>query len=240
MDRIKAIFKREFRSYFRSPIAFIFIAAFLVVSSWVFFYLSNFFVNNYASMRSYFAAMPLIFLFFLPLITMRLWAEEKKVGTIEVLMTLPVRDHEVVLGKYLASLAILAVTLVLTLPVPIIIMALGDPDGGVITTSYVGSLLMGAAYLAIGQFISSLTKDQIVAAVVGWVVCFGLYFIGQDLVLFNVPYVLVPFFEYVGLSTHFDSIMRGVIDSRDIIYYVSMIGLFLFLNVRVVEFQKHR
>jgi ABC-2 type transport system permease protein len=238
MDRIKAIFMREFRSYFRSPIAYIFISFFLMISGWFFF--QTFFIINFASMRNFFDLLPWIFLFFLPLITMRLWAEEKKIGTVEILMTLPVRDHEVVLGKFLAAYAVLAVALLLTLPIPIIVAILGDPDVGVIFTSYLGALLMGGAYLAIGLFISSLTKNQIVAAIVGWVCCFGLFFIGNDLVLFNVPGFLVPIFEYMGLGTHFNSIMRGIIDSRDIIYYLTVIGFFLFLNVRVVESQKYR
>ncbi|MGD8396993.1 MAG: ABC transporter permease subunit [Candidatus Eiseniibacteriota bacterium] len=238
MDRIKAIFRREFRSYFRSPIAYIFISAFLITSSWFFF--QTFFIINFASMRNFFDLLPWIFLFFLPMITMRLWAEEKKLGTIEVLMTLPVRDHEVVLGKYLASFAVLAVALVLTLPIPIIVAVLGNPDIGVIVSSYVGALLMGGAYLAIGLFVSSLTKNQIVAAIIGWVACFALFFLGNDLVLFNVPRFLVPVFEYMGLGAHFNSIMRGIIDSRDLIYYVSVIAFFLFLNVRVVESQKYR
>lgn len=238
MDRIKAIFKREFRSYFRSPIAYIFISAFLITSSWFFF--QTFFLIDYASMRNFFDLLPWIFLFFIPMITMRLWAEEMKIGTIEVLMTLPVRDHEVVLGKYLASFVVMAVALLLTVPIPIIIAALGDPDVGVMVASYVGSLFMGGAYLAIGLFVSSLTKNQIVAAIIGWVVCFAMFFIGNDLVLFNVPRFMVPFLEYMGLGTHFNSIMRGIIDSRDVIYYLTVIGFFLFLNVRVVEARKYR
>jgi ABC-2 type transport system permease protein len=129
---------------------------------------------------------------------------------------------------------------VLTIPIPIIVSILGNPDTGVIVSSYVGALLMGGAYLAIGLFISSLTKNQIVAAIIGWVCCFALFFIGNDLVLFNVPRFLVPVLEYMGLGTHFNSIMRGIIDTRDIVYYLSVIGFFLFLNVRVVESQKYR
>lgn len=236
MSSILPIFKREFRSYFRSPIAYIFISAFLVVSGWFFY--QTFFVLDYASMRNYFDILPWLFLIFVPMITMRLWAEERKVGTMEVLMTLPVRDHEAVLGKYLASLAFLAVALALTLPIPITTIVLGDPDVGAIVAGYVGGLLMGAAYLAMGIFVSSLTENQIVAAIIGWVVCFILFFIGNDLVLFSAPKVLVPTLEYLGLGNHFESIGRGVLDSRDLIYYLSVITFFLFLNVRVIETRK--
>lgn len=236
MNTILAIFKREFKSYFRSPIAYIFISAFLIVSAWFFY--QTFFVLDQASMRNYFDILPWIFLFFVPVVTMRLWAEERKIGTMEVLMTLPVRDHEAVLGKYLASLAFLAVALALTVPIPLTVAWLGDPDIGVMAAGYIGSLLMGAAYLAIGIFISSMSSNQIVAAILGWVVCFILFFIGNDLVLFSAPKALVPLLDYLGLGNHFDSIGRGVLDSRDLIYYLSVIAFFLFLNVRVIETRK--
>lgn len=236
MSAILPIFKREFRSYFRSPIAYIFISAFLIVSGWFFY--QTFFVLDYASMRNYFDVLPWLFLIFVPMVTMRLWAEERKMGTMEVLMTLPVRDHEAVLGKYLASLAFLAIALLLTLPIPITAVMLGDPDIGSIVTGYIGALLMGAAYLAMGIFVSSLTQNQIVAAIIGWVVCFILFFIGNDLVLFSAPKSLVPLFEYLGLGNHFDSIARGVLDSRDLIYYLSVIAFFVFLNIRVIEARK--
>jgi ABC-2 type transport system permease protein len=156
----------------------------------------------------------------------------------EVLMTLPVRDHEAVLGKFLASFAFLAIALLLTIPIPLTAIILGDPDVGSMVAGYTGALFMGAAYLAMGIFVSSLTQNQIVAAIIGWVVCFILFFIGNDLVLFNAPKALVPLFEYLGLGNHFDSIGRGVLDSRDMIYYLSVIAFFLFLNVRVIEARK--
>ena len=233
MNTIWPIFKREFRAYFRSPIAYIFISSFLIISGWFFY--QTFFVLDYASMRNYFDILPWLFLIFVPMVTMRMWAEERKVGTMEVLMTLPVRDHEAVLGKYLAGVAFLAVTLALTLPIPLTIILLGDPDMGVILAGYVGGLLMGAAYLAIGIFVSSLTQSQIVAAIIGWVLCFILFFIGNDLVLFSAPRSLVGLFEYLGLGNHFESIGRGVLDLRDLIYYLSVIVFFLFLNVRSIE-----
>lgn len=236
MSAIWPIFKREFKSYFRSPIAYIFISAFLIVSGWFFY--QTFFVLDYASLRNYFDVLPWLFLIFVPMITMRLWAEERKVGTMEVLMTLPIRDHEAVLGKYLASLAFLALALLLTIPMPITAAVYGDPDVGAIVAGYIGGLFMGAAYLAMGIFVSSLTQNQIVAAIIGWVICFILFFIGNDLVLFNTPNSLVPLLEYLGLGNHFESIGRGVLDLRDVIYYMSVIVFFVYLNVRVIEARK--
>lgn len=233
MKNTMAIFKREFRSYFNSPIAYIYIITFLILSGWLFF--RPFFLFNQADMRPFFDILPWIYLFFIPVITMRLWAEEKKLGTIEILMTLPVKDHEVVLGKFLASFLFLSVVVVLTFPIPLTVSLLGNADMGPIIGGYLGSLLMGAAYIAIGLFVSSLTENQIIAFIIGVSVIFAFLIIGTDMVLLTLPYNLVPLFSYLGLGTHFESIGRGVIDSRDIVYYLSVIGLFLFLNVRYIE-----
>jgi len=233
MRNFYAIFKKEFKSYFSSPIAYIFITVFLVLSSWLF--LRGFFIFGQANMRNFFGLLPWIFLFFVPAVTMRLWAEEKKLGTMEILMTLPVRDHEVVLGKFFASFGFLMLTIALSFPLVITVAFLGDPDGGPIIGSYLGVLLMGGAYLAIGIFVSSLTENQIIAFIISIVLIFGLIIIGQDIVLFAVPGFLVPILSYISLEVHFDSITRGVIDSRDLIYYFSVIGFFLYLNVRKLE-----
>ena len=233
MHNFYAIFKKEFRSYFNLPIAYIYITVFLVLSHWLF--LRAFFIVGQASMRNFFSIMPWMFLFFVPAITMRLWAEEKKLGTMEILMTLPVRDHEVVLGKFCASFCFLILTVALSLPLVITVAALGNPDEGPIIGSYLGVLLMGGAYLAIGLFISSLTENQIIAFIISIVVIFLLIIIGEDLLLFAIPGFFVPIFKYLSLSAHFDSIGRGVIDSRDLFYYFSVIGFFLYLNVRKLE-----
>jgi ABC-2 type transport system permease protein len=230
------IFKREFAGYFNSPIAYIFITVFLGLSSWLFF--KGFFVMGEASMRIFFGFLPWMFLFFIPAITMRLWAEEKKVGTMELLMTLPVTDVEAVLGKYLASLAFLGVSLLLSFMVPLVVSALGNPDPGQIAGGYMGAVLMGAAFLAIGLFISSLTENQIVAFIISVVAIFGLFILGEDFVLFGLPDWLVPVFSFLGLGGHYDSISRGVIDSRDVIYYVSIVVFFLYLNVKSIESRK--
>ena len=238
MTNITAIFKKEFRSYFNSPIAYIFITFFLGISAWLFF--RSFFFANQAEMRGFFGLMPWIFLFFIPAVTMKLWAEEKKLGTVEILMTLPIRDHEVVIGKFLASLALLIVTVLLSLILPLSVMYLGDPDGGTLITGYLGLLLMGAAYISIGLFASTLTENQIVAFIFGITACFVLLIIGEDIVLFNAPNWLYPIFSYLGLGAHYSSILRGVLDSRDIIYYLSLIGFFLYLSTLSVESRKWR
>jgi ABC-2 type transport system permease protein len=236
MKNTGPIFKRELAGYFNSPIAYIFITVFLGLSSWLFF--KGFFVVGQASLRMFFGVLPWVFLFFIPAITMRLWAEERKVGTMELLMTLPVTDTEAVLGKYLASLAFLGVSLALSLVIPVFVAILGDPDPGQVVGGYVGALLMGGAFLAIGLFISSLTENQIVAFIISVVITFGLFILGEDFVLFGLPDRLVPVFSFIGLGGHYDSISRGVIDSRDIIYYLSVIVFFLYLNVKSIEVRK--
>ena len=236
MRNIVAIFKKEFRAYFDSPIAYIFITAFLICSMWIFF--KGFFLIGQVLMRGYFSLLPWLFLFFVPAVTMRLWAEEKKLGTIEVLMTLPVNDYEVILGKYLAAYLFLGLTVLLSISLPITLAILGEPDLGPIIGGYLGALLMGGAYLAIGLFASSLSENQIVAFIMGIVFCFGLFIVGENFVLMAVPSRLAPIFSYLGLGSHFESIGRGIIDTRDIIYYVSVIGFFLFLNIRSLESRK--
>jgi ABC-2 type transport system permease protein len=236
MNNVYTIFKRELKGYFNSAIAYICITVFLVLVNWLFFRI--FFVEGQAHLRNFFNLIPWIFLFFIPAITMRLWAEEKKLGTFEILMTLPVKDYEVVLGKFLASYLFLLITLALTIGIPVTAAYLGDPDWGPIIGGYLGLLLMGGVYLAIGLFCSSLTMNQIVAFVVSIAVSFALFIVGENIVLFALPRFLVPFFEYLGVNTHFASISRGVIDSRDIIYYLSAIAFFLYLNVRALESRK--
>ncbi len=236
MRNIIAIFKKEFRSYFDSPIAYIFITAFLISSMWIFF--RSFFLIGQSMMRGYFSLLPWLFLFFVPAITMRLWAEEKKIGTLEVLMTLPVKDYEVIIGKYIAAYLFLAVTIILSVTLPITLIVLGQPDIGPIIGGYLGALLMGGAYLAIGLFASSLSENQIIAFILGIVFCFFLFILGENFVLVAIPSRLAPIFSYLGLGYHFESIGRGIIDTRDIIYYLSVIGFFLFLNIRSLESRK--
>lgn len=236
MENIQIIAKKEFKSYFISPIAYVFITVFLVISNFLFF--QGFFLNNQADMRGYFSLLPWIFLFFVPAVTMRSWSEEKKGRTLELLLTWPISDLEVVIGKFLAAFAFLAVTIFASVTIPITIMTLGTPDMGPIIGGYLGALLMGAAYLAIGLWISSHTENQIIAFIVGVVVTFILFIISNPFVLMAVPHWMAPVLDYVGLGNHFESIERGVIDSRDILYYLSIVGFFLFLNVQSLGSRK--
>jgi len=236
MSTTSTIFQKEFKSYFNSPIAYIFIITFLLFSGWLFF--RTFFLIGQAHLRPLFGILPWLFLILAPAVTMRAWAEEKKLGTMEVLMTLPLRDYEAVLGKFLANFVFIIITLLLTFPLVATTYVLGEPDTGAIVGGYLGACLMGGAYLAIGLFVSSLTKNQIVAFIIGIVTCFALLIVGEDIVLMSAPSVVVPLFTYLGLGAHFESISRGVIDSRDLIYYLSVIGFFLFLNTLTLESRK--
>ena len=233
LKTIYILFKKELAGYFNSPIAYIFIGVFLVVGNWLFF--KNFFLIGQVSMRSYFELLPWIFLFLSPALTMRLWAEEKKIGTIEFLLTLPVTDWQVVLAKFFGALAFLGLALALTLTLPFTLMFLGNVDAGPIIGGYIGALFLGGAYLALGLFISSLTKNQIIAFVLGLMACFSAFIVGANFVLLGAPQFLVPIMKFLGLGSHFYNIAKGVIDSRDIFYYLSFIFLFLFLNARVIE-----
>ncbi|MGA3051168.1 MAG: ABC transporter permease subunit [Chitinispirillaceae bacterium] len=237
MQKTIAIFKKEFKSYFISPIAYVFITVFLAVSSYLFFHV--FFLNNQADMRGFFDPLPIIFLFFIPAIAMRSWAEERKVRTLELLLTWPVSDLEVVSGKFLASFCFIAVAILLTVTIPVSILLIGGkPDLGPIITGYIGTLLMGGAYLAIGMWISSYTENQIIAFLLGVVACFFFYMIGSPFIVMFAAPLVATLFTYLGLGNHFDSIQRGVIDSRDIVYYFSIIGFFLFMNIQSLAGRK--
>lgn len=238
MKNIITIFKKELASYFNSPIAYIFVAVFLVISNWLFF--QNFFLINQASMREYFMLLPWIFLFLSPAITMRIWAEEKKSGTIELLLTLPVKDWEVVLAKFLSSLVFLSFVLLLSLTIPITVSRLGNMDWGPIIGGYIGAILLGGAYLSLGLFISSLTKNQIIAFLIGLVCCFAVFIVGADFVLQKMGGNMVSIFQFLGIGAHFNNIGKGIIDSRDLIYYISFIFLFLYLNVKSIESRNWR
>jgi ABC-2 type transport system permease protein len=236
MQNIVTIFQKEFKTFFLSPIAYVFITVFLMVTNFLFF--QGFFIVNQADMRQYFELLPWVFLLFVPVITMRSWAEEKKARTLEILLTWPISDLEVVVGKFLASFAFLAISILLSISIPITLILLGHPDKGVIAASYAGALLMGAAYLAIGLWVSSLTENQIIAFILGVFLTLGLLIVGFPFVTSFIPPAIVPVFTYLGLGNHFESIGRGVIDSRDVVYYLSVITFFLFLNIRSIESRK--
>jgi len=228
---------KELRSFFNSAVAYVILTLFLLIAGW--FFATSLFLNGQADLRDILSiVVPLIYLFFIPALTMRLIAEEKKSGTIELLVTLPVRDVEIVLGKFLATVILLATALALTFAYPLTISLLGDPDGGALLGGYCGLLLMGSAYLAIGMFTSGMTQNQIVAFITGFVLIFALFMLDKVIIFF--PGAIASILEYASVTYHFQNLARGVIDSRDIIYYVSLITLFLFLAVRSLEARKWR
>jgi ABC-2 type transport system permease protein len=224
MRQVPHIFKKEFRTYFVSPIAYIVISIFLIVIGWFFF--STFFLINQASLRNFFALLPIIFAFVIPAVTMRLFAEELNVGTYEILLTMPVTFRDVVVGKFLASLAFVAAMLLPTLAYPITVSFLGDLDWGPVIGGYVGAILLGASFSAVGLFASSLTRNQIVAFIIGVAICFAMVLI--DKILFFLPTPLVGVLEYLGADFHFENISKGILDSRDILYFLSVtfVGLY--------------
>ena len=239
MRQFLSITKRELISYFATPVAYVFITIFLLLSGLFTFYLGNFFEIGQASLGSFFEWHPWLYLFLVPAITMRLWSEEKKSGTIELLTTLPVSTLNIVLGKFMAAWLFTLLALILTFPMWITVNYLGNPDNGVILASYIGSLLMSGGYLSIGIFISSLTKNQVIAFIVSVTVCF----------LFTVsglPIVLDFFSNWAGEAitdvvasfsflANYSDISRGIIDFRTLVYFLSLIFLFLYLNVITLD-----
>jgi len=231
-NNIKPICKREFVSFFNSPIAYIFVAVFLIVINWLFF--QRFFLNGQAAMRDWFGLLPWLFLLLAPAMTMRSWAEEKKIGTMEFLLTLPVRDWEVVVAKFLSSLSFLLLVLLFSVTVPITISWLGDLDIGVVIAGYVGAVLLGSMYLSLGLLISSFTRNQIVAFLLSLSILFVIFFIGSNNVLSFIAGPLADLIQFLSSATHFNSIVRGMFDTRDLIYYLSLTVLFLYLNVKSI------
>lgn len=231
---VLTIFRRELRSYFNSPVAYVVIVVFLAIVGW--FFSSNLFLMNIATMRVVFELVPLVFLFFIPAITMRLLAEEQKTGTIELLTTRPVRDSEIVLGKFLAAWVLVAITLLPTVLYVIILASLGPLDIGPVVTGYLGLLLMAAVYIGIGIVASSLTENQIVAFIISFLIILALFLLNK--VLIYVPQGLASTLEFLGVDYHFSNIARGVIDSRNLIYFASLIGFSLLLATVSLERRK--
>lgn len=233
MKTLLAITKKEYRDFFFSPIAYVFMTVFLLIVLWVFF--SDFFVRSQASLRLFFSWVPLVFLVFLPAVTMGKWSEEKRQGTMELLLTLPLKDWHLVMGKFFASLLFLLTTLAFTLPLVFTVSFLGDLDMGPVIGGYLGLIFLGASSIAIGLTLSSLTKNSIIAFILSFLILFLLYLIGEPLILNLVPDFLGVILANLSLNYHFQSIARGVIDSRDIIYYFSVIGFFLYANLLSLE-----
>ena len=224
MKQVIHIFEKESRIYFVSPIAYIFISIFLLVTGWFFF--MTFFLFNQADLRNFFVLLPIAFSIVVPAITMRLFSEEFNVGSYEILLTMPVTFRQVVLGKYLASVVFVAALLIPTLAYPVTVAFLGELDWGPVLGGYIGAVLLGAAFSAIGLFASSLTRNQIIAFITGMAICFSLTLI--DKMLFFLPQTLLGILQYLGADYHFRNISKGILDSRDILYFlsVSFIGLY--------------
>jgi ABC-2 type transport system permease protein len=242
MNYVWPIFKREFAAYFATPLAYVFIVIFLFAMGAFTFYIGHFYENGVADLSVFFGFHPWLYLFLVPAISMRLWAEERRSGTMELLLTLPVPLWATVAGKFLAAWAFTAVALALTFPIWITVNFLGSPDNGVIFASYIGSLLMAGGYLAIGACISASTGNQVIAFVVSVVVCFLFTISGAPLVLdvFRswAPLALVNAVSSFSFLTHFTAISAGVIDLRDVIFFFSLIALFLTANVVIIDLKK--
>jgi len=242
MNQIWPIFKREFAAYFATPLAYVFIVIFLFAMGAFTFYIGHFYDNGTADLGVFFSYHPWLYLFLVPAIAMRLWAEERRTGTMELLLTLPIPLWATVIGKYLAAWAFTGVALILTFPIWLTVNYLGNPDNGVILAGYIGSFLMAGGYLAIGTCLSATTNNQVIAFVVTVVVCFLFTISGAPLVLDVIrgwaPLVLVDAVSSFSFLTHFSAITAGVIDLRDVIFFVSLIGLFLTANVVILDLKK--
>ena len=242
MRNTLTLFKRELVGYFATPVAYVFIVIFLILNGWITFYLGGFYEGERSDLQSFFGFHPWLYLFLIPAISMRLWSEERKTGTIELLMTLPVTVGQAVLGKFLAAWAFTAIALILTFPIWLTVNYLGSPDNGVILASYVGSLLMAGGYLAIGACISALTRNQVISFVLSLVVCLVFLLAGMPMVsdfvsLWTHP-VIVDTVRSFSFLTHFGSITKGVIDARDLLFFGSLIAVCLFANAVVLDLKK--
>jgi ABC-2 type transport system permease protein len=242
MRYVSAVFKREFAAYFATPLAYVFIVIFLFAMGSFTFYIGHFYDNGVADLSVFFGFHPWLYLFLVPAISMRLWAEERRTGTMELLLTLPLPLWATVVGKFLAAWAFTGVALALTFPIWLTVNFLGNPDNGVIVAGYFGSFLMAGAYLSIGACLSSATNNQVIAFVVSVSVCFLFTISGAPLVLdfFHAwaPLALVNAISSFSFLSHFTAISTGVIDLRDMIFFLSLIALFLSANVVLVDLKK--
>lgn len=242
MNNVLAIFKRELRGYFATPVAYVFIVIFLFLTGIFTFNIGGFYERDQADLEPFFRFHPWLYLFLIPAISMRLWSEERKSGTIELLMTLPVTLGEAVTGKYLAAWCFTAIALALTFPMWVTVNYLGEPDNTVVLAGYLGSLLMAGGFLAIGSCISALTKNQVIAFVISVVICFLFILAGFSIVLdfFRAwtPQAIVEVIGSFSFLTHFDSIKKGVIDIRDLVYFATLIAFWLYANVLAINLKK--
>ncbi len=242
MNGLLTIFKRELKAYFATPVAYVFIVIFLVLVGVFTFYVGGFYERAQADLDPFLQFHPWLYMFLLPAISMRLWSEERKAGTLELLLTLPISLAASVLGKFLAAWCFTAVALAGTVPIWITVNYLGDPDNTVIAGGYLGSLLMAGGFLAIGSCISALTKNQVVAFVISFVICFAFNLSGYPMVIdiFSAwaPQAIVDVISSFSFLTHFNAIQKGVIDIRDLIFFASLIAFWLYANILAIEMNK--
>ncbi|MHC4164837.1 MAG: ABC transporter permease [Planctomycetota bacterium] len=240
MRSVLTIARKEFRQMFLSPIAYVFLVVFIFFVTFMFF--RDFFLIQQTSMAQFFGLFPIAFAVVLPGVAMRVWAEERKQGTIEFLLTSPIEAWHIVVGKFLACLALVVLCVVFTLWVPITVATYGDVDLGPVIGGYLGSILMGGACIAIAMFLSAFTQDQIVSFLVGVIVLLTLVLLGHPYIAseFGPGSLMGKFARVVSPTTHFESIGRGVIDVRDVYYFVAMTALFLYLNARVIDLRRWR
>ena len=242
MNKMLAIIKRELHGYFSTPIAYVFIVIFLILSGVFAFYLGGLYERNQADLTPFFNFHPWLYLFLVPAVSMRMWSEERRSGNIELLITLPVRQRDLVLGKFFAAWIFIAIALFLTFPIWISINYLGEPDNGLIFASYIGSLLMAGAFLAIGSCISVANKNQVIAFILTAVICFIFLLSGLPMVLdfFSgwMPQFLVDSIASTSFMTHFTSINKGVLDLGDLVYYFMVIAIWLIATSIVLDMKK--
>ncbi len=231
MKQIRTIAVKEFKDYFISPIAYIVISLFLIVTGWFFF--STFFIFGRADLRDFFSLLPIVLSFIIPAVTMRLFSEEKNVGSYETLLTMPVSFTDIAMGKFLAATLFTAAMLVPTLSYPLFISLIGQMDPGPIIGGYLGSVLLAGAYCAVGLFASSLTQNQIIAFIIGAALCFTLTIL--DKLLFFMPPAIISVVEFLGANAHFSNISKGIIDSRDLLYFISVIFIAIFSTYIVMH-----
>ena len=240
MKQVTPIFRREFAGYFRTPVAYIFLVAFLFISvALAFSRFGGFFKAGVASLEAYFGFFPWLFLIIVPAVGMRLWSEEKRSGTAELLFTLPVTTIEAVIGKFLAGWAFLSLAVVLSFPMAVTIGYLGSPDWGVVLTSYLGAILMAGGFLGVCSLTSALTKNQVVSFIVSLAVCAVLVFLGYSgftgLLESVVPVGVADAISNFSFITHFSPMVRGIVDAKDVVFFLSLMGFTLFLNVVALE-----
>jgi ABC-2 type transport system permease protein len=240
MFELYPLIKKELKSYFNSPVAYIIVLAFLLFMSVWFFFIHRFTGQNIASFRGYFGIMPTVFIVLIPALTMRSWAEERKLGTAELLLTLPYTETRIAAAKFLGAFLLLCIMLLLTIPLPLTVMPLGNFEAGEIVGEYIGILFLGAAAVSLGQFVSALSTNQISAFIFGVLALLFFSLVHQVNIAADLPTPIAGFLRYLSLDYHFQSFRKGLIDSRDLVYFLLLTAVFQYLTIKVLVFKKWR